>query len=68
VPAVNHRRDQQSRPLSGAIPAQRARPSHDQVAADDRSVELLRAGRGAESDDPVVRWLARWREDVLSDG
>jgi len=65
VPAVNHRRDQQSRPLSSAIPAQRGRPSHDRVAADDRSVELLRAGRGAESDDPVIRRLARWRDSLV---
>jgi hypothetical protein len=62
---VNHRRDQQSPPLPAAIPAQRARPSHDQVAADDRLVELLRTGGGAESDDPVVRRLARWRETLV---
>jgi predicted protein tyrosine phosphatase len=62
---VNHRRDQQSRPISAAIPAQRGRPSHDQVAADDRSVELLRAGRGADADDPVIRELARWRAAIV---
>jgi hypothetical protein len=65
VPAVNHHRDQQPRPLSELIPSQRGPSSHDQVAADDRSVELLRAGRGEEADDPVVRWLARWRAAIV---
>jgi hypothetical protein len=65
VPAVNHRSDQQPRSLTDAIPAQRDPPSHDQVAADDRWVELLRAGRGTDADDPVIRSLARWRATIV---
>ncbi len=65
MPAVNHRSDQQPRALTDAIPAQRGAPSPDQVAADDRWVELLRADRGGDSDDPVVRSLARWRATIV---
>ena len=35
------------------------------VAADDRLVEQLRAGRGEDADDPVVRALARWRAGIV---
>jgi hypothetical protein len=65
VPAVNHRSDQQPRPLTDTIPTQRGGPSPDQVAADDRWVELLRAGRGGDADDPAVRSLARWRAALV---
>jgi hypothetical protein len=62
---VNHRSDQQRRPLTDAIPTQRGHPSPDQVVDDDRWVELLRAGRGCDADDPVIRSLARWRAAIV---
>lgn len=71
--AVHHRPGQQSgaRPdplvdaLLAALPAQRDLPRHDQVTIDDRSIEALRAGRGADADDPVIRSLARWRASIV---
>lgn len=65
MPTVNHRSDQQPSTPSVAIPAQRRHPAHDQVAADDRLVEQLRAGHGEDADDPVVRALARWRAGIV---
>jgi hypothetical protein len=65
VPAVNHRSDQQPAARAADIPVQRRHPTHDQVAADDRLVEQLRAGRGTDDDDPVVRALARWRASIV---
>jgi hypothetical protein len=51
--------------LAAAIPAQRDHPVHDQVAADDRWVEALRAGRALDAQDPVIRSLARWRATIV---
>lgn len=51
--------------LLAALPTQRDRAGHDEVNADDRSIEALRAGRGTDADDPVIRSLARWRASIL---
>ena len=51
--------------LAAAIPAQRDRRVHDQVAADDRWVEALRAGGADDAHDPVIRSLARWRASIV---
>jgi len=51
--------------LLAAIPAQRELPRHDQVTADDRTIEALRAGRCIDADDPVIRSLARWRASIV---
>jgi predicted protein tyrosine phosphatase len=72
-PAVHDRRERcsgaQPEPLAdaliAAIPAQRDRPAHDQVTADDHWIEELRAGRAQDADDPVIRELARWRAAVV---
>ena len=67
MPAVQNRSDQHPRPLVAVIPAQRGRSchDHDQVAADDRWVEELRAGRGQAADDPLIRALAQWRTRLV---
>jgi hypothetical protein len=70
---VHHRPGKQSgaRPdplvdaLLAALPNQRELRRHDQVTVDDRSIEALRAGRGIDADDPVIRSLARWRASIV---
>jgi hypothetical protein len=59
------RRDPLVDALLAAIPLQRDRVGHDQVNADDRSIEWLRAGRGTDATDPVIRSLARWRASIV---
>jgi hypothetical protein len=51
--------------LLAAIPAQRDRPGHEQVIADDHCIEALRAGHGTDAADPVIRSLARWRASIV---
>ncbi|MCO1655263.1 hypothetical protein [Pseudonocardia humida] len=73
MPAVHGRPEQHSgapsRPLAdaliAAIPAQRDRPTHEQVMRDDRLVEALRSGEALDADDPVIRGLARWRASIV---
>jgi hypothetical protein len=70
---VHHRPGKQSgaRPdplvdaLLAAMPNRRGLLHHDQVTADDRAIEALRAGRGTDADDPVIRSLARWRASIV---
>ena len=57
--------EQHHRIPAGAIPIQRDAAWHDRVTADDRWVELLRSGHGDDSDDPVIRSLARWRARIV---
>jgi hypothetical protein len=59
------RRDPLVDALLAAIPVQRNRAGHDQVSADDRDIERLRAGRGTDANDPVIRSLARWRASIV---
>jgi hypothetical protein len=51
--------------LLAAVAVRRDRVVHDQVSADDRNIEWLRAGRGTDADDPVIRSLARWRASIV---